>query len=220
MIAIVTPVGHERNALPQFLTDLALLPFNFTWIAVFDESSDGGYEWLCDNKPPWCVILQGNGTLGGAYVRGFRESIYLGAEKIIELDIGHPVKTLPEFVSALDTSPVVFGTRYGEGKYHAPVRRRVLSFLGTKISRWLLGLPFSDCTSGYQGFRSHALRTLLSHNIQSKWHFYQTEVKFYLRKCPFAEIPICYTSGKSSLKAEAIWESSYMLWRLFRANRK
>jgi len=40
----------------------------------------------------------------------------------------------------------------------------------------------ADLISGFQVFRSHVLRELVEYPLRSKVHFYQTEVRYLLRR--------------------------------------
>jgi dolichol-phosphate mannosyltransferase len=72
-----------------------------------------------------------------------------------------------------------------------------------------------DMTSGYQGFHREVVGLLLNYQLLSKAHFYQTEVRYLLRKKRFAEIPIHYQSPSPSVSDKAIKNSFSVLGHYF-----
>ena len=98
--------------------------------------------------------------------------------------------------------------------------RRTLSKVGTILSNILLGTRMYDMTSGFQGFHASVVADLLNYQLLSKAHFYQTEVRYLLRKKRFAEIPIHYQAPSPSVSKRAISNSisvlkHYFIQRLF-----
>jgi hypothetical protein len=72
------------------------------------------------------------------------------------------------------------------------IKRVFLSKAGTILSNILLGTKMYDMTSGFQGFHASIVKKFLAYNLLSKAHFYQTELRYLLRKTRYAEIPIHY----------------------------
>ena len=69
----------------------------------------------------------------------------------------------------------------------------------------VLGCPMKDATSGYESFSYEVMEKILAYPLRSKAHFYQTELRYLLRKRNWVEVPIHYTSpsprvSKSALK--------------------
>lgn len=220
IIAIITPIGNEIESIHTMYEELQKVNWHL-WIVVVDsfckDGSDYALRKLAKQDPRIVVLHIGKGTgVAKAYIRGIQQAIQLGATKIIEVDVGHPVDLLPKFVEALDQFPLVVGTRLAEGGRFVNVkfRRKLLSKLGTTLSHALLELPFSDCTSGLQGFSCQVAKAIPFDKFQSTGHFYQTEFKFYCQRLPFKEIPFTYIGTESSVKISAIKESLRILSRL------
>ena len=72
-----------------------------------------------------------------------------------------------------------------------------------------------DMTSGYQGFHAPIVKQILDYGLLSKAHFYQTEVRYLLRKKRFAEIPIHYRAPSPSVSQRAITNSLSVLFYYF-----
>ena len=64
-----------------------------------------------------------------------------------------------------------------------------------------------DMTSGYQGFHREIVGRFLSYELKSKAHFYQTELRYLLRKTRYMEVPIHYRAPSPSVNEKAIKNS-------------
>jgi dolichol-phosphate mannosyltransferase len=71
-------------------------------------------------------------------------------------------------------------------------------------------------TSGYQLFSRQALAQILERGIQSRGHFFQTEMKAYCRHFAVAEVPIHYRAASPSVNSDVVKDALRNLWRLFR----
>ena len=85
-----------------------------------------------------------------------------------------------------------------------PFSRRLLSRAGTRLSRLLLGLDLTDATGGFCAYRRRALQSLRSTEFLSEGYFYQTEMKFLLRRFSHKEIPISYKYHSSHLRFSSV----------------
>jgi dolichol-phosphate mannosyltransferase len=86
-----------------------------------------------------------------------------------------------------------------------------LSKAGTYLSNWLLGTRLFDATSGYQGFHAKIVEKFLAQGLRSQAHFYQTEIRYLLRKSRFAEVPIHYRAPSPSVSKKALKNSLAVL---------
>jgi dolichol-phosphate mannosyltransferase len=157
-----------------------------------------------------------NRNVVDAYLRGFRETVDLGYEIIIEMDGGlsHDPRALPGFLRALhEGNDCAFGSRYinGGSMVDSAWQRRLLSKGGSMLARILLGVRFADMTSGYQAFRRDVLVRLLDVELLSKAHFYQTEVRYLLRREKAIEVPIHYRAPSPRVSQNAIRNSFAVL---------
>lgn len=231
-LAIVTPVGNES----EYATELGLTELSYV-VARYPELKIRWYPVLDDFTSPeaserlyygtgsarsWMSPLRIDGKrgVGYAYLRGFWHAWLCGDQfpfdGLIEMDLGHPAKLIPTFANALRTHPVVYGTRYGKGRFvNCSWRRQLLSRLGTIASHMVLDMPMSDCTSGFEAFRTSVVGELLTNcDIKSCGHMFQTEVKYLCSRLPFAEVPFEYYGGKSSLRLKSVNEAMRTLLRL------
>ncbi len=157
-----------------------------------------------------------NRNVVDAYLRGFREALDHGHEIIIEMDGGmsHDPRALPGFLRALhEGNDCAFGSRYinGGSMVDSAWQRRFLSKGGSALARLLLGVRFADMTSGYQAFRREVLLRLVDRELLSKAHFYQTEVRYLLRREKAIEVPIHYRAPSPRVSRNAIRNSFAVL---------
>ena len=144
------------------------------------------------------------------YAKAFNYAVANGAEYVIGMDAGlsHDPKHIPQFVRLLSEYDCVFGSRK-LGAYKAPIDRKIVSKAGNLLSNVLLGLRSTDATSGFAGFRKEVISQIPFDSFQSRWYFYDTELKYYCREAGFkcAETPIDYIATSSSFKYSHIKEA-------------
>lgn len=170
--------------------------------------------WAPENR---CVV--------DAYIRGYREALSAGCDWILEIDAGfsHQPSDIPKFFEAMETGlDCVFGSRFmKKGKIESsPVSRRLVSWGGTRMTNLLLGTTQTDMTSGFELFSRSALLHVLDRGIQSRAHFFQTEIKTHCRRLRFVEVPITYRSASPSLGSSSLKEALSQLLRLGRMRLK
>lgn len=226
--AVVVPMANEEQDFALFITELIQvldkLATGTVYLVVDTVSIDGTLD-LCRSlsqndirfKTIWAPE---NRNVVDAYLRGFREAHVNGHEIIIEMDAGmsHDPKALPMFLRVLsEGNECAFGSRFinGGSMADSPINRRILSRGGTLVTNLLLGTHLFDMTSGYQGFHSHVIEELLNYELLSKAHFYQTEVRYILRKHRFAEIPIHYQAPSPRVSRNAIRNALKVLVHYF-----
>lgn len=222
--AVVIPLANEENELPGLVEALR---------RVMDHLNGGRAYFVVDNVSKDRTLdlcretgvadarfvtlwIPENRNVVDAYMNGFRSALTHGHEILIEMDGGlsHDPRAIPAFLRALNEgNDCAFGSRYinGGSMVDSPFARRFISKGGTILARWLLGVRMADLTSGYQAFRSDTLKVLLSHPLRSRAHFYQTEVRYLLRKSKWIEVPIHYRAPSPSVSRGAILNSFAVL---------
>lgn len=161
-----------------------------------------------------------NKNVVDAYVRGYREAIASGCDWILEIDAGysHQPADAPRFFAAMAQGlDCVFGSRFCKGgRMTGPLKRRIVSRGGTALANLLLGTRMKDMTSGFELFSRVTLQHVLDKGIQSRAHFFQTEIRAHCRNLRFAEVPIHYRVIGNSVNSKALSDAGANLWRLFR----
>jgi dolichol-phosphate mannosyltransferase len=228
-LGIVCPMANERSTAVEFVNSVLQQCKNFKsvkFFAVFDNTcKDGTFDLLkdCRNKLPQLQVIWApeDRCVVDAYVRGYREALEADCDWILEIDAGfsHQPAEIPQFFDKMAQGyDCVFGSRFCKGgKFsEAPLSRHFISRAGSILTNILLGTKLRDMTSGFEMFASDALRKVLDKGIQSRGHFFQTEIKVYCRNLKITEVPIHYRAPSQNVNAAVIMDAFANLFRLFR----
>lgn len=226
-LGIACPMANEARNAVRFVAAVLNQCHGFrrvVFFAVLDKATtDNTLELLREyaaSEPRLCVVwAPENRCVVDAYVRGFREALAAGCDWILEIDAGfsHQPEDIPKFFAAMRQGfDCVFGTRFSkEGRVsEGSPKRYMVSRGGTMLANLLLGTRLTDMTSGFELFSRNALELVLQRGIQSRAHFFQTEIKTYCRKLRVTEVPIHYRAPSARLGMRAIKEAFRQLWRL------
>ena len=155
--------------------------------------------------------------LGKAYLEGMRWALERPYDCVVTMDadFSHHPRYLHGFFKAIETHDLVIGSRYIRGGElrNWPASRKILSRFGNWYARTLMGLPFSDLTSGFHCFRAGLLKKLLGCPIHTEGYAFLMELKSLaiLQGATFQEIPIIFsdrTKGDSKISKRVIFESA------------
>ena len=199
-----------------------------TFFAVFDrvnkDSSLDQMRELEQTEPRLRVLwAPENRCVVDAYLRGYKEALDSGCDWILEIDAGfsHQPTDIPQFFDAMEQGmDCVFGSRFIGRFEKSSLKRRFVSWGGTVLTNLLLGTRQTDMTSGFELFSRDTLTMAINRGIQSRAHFFQTEIKTYCRNLKFVEVPITYRAASPRLGMKAVKEAFWQLWRLFQLRLK
>jgi dolichol-phosphate mannosyltransferase len=199
-----------------------------TFFAVFDrvnkDSSLDQMRELEQTEPRLRVLwAPENRCVVDAYLRGYKEALDSGCDWILEIDAGfsHQPTDIPQFFDAMEQGmDCVFGSRFIGRFEKSSLKRRFVSWGGTVLTNLLLGTRQTDMTSGFELFSRETLIMAINRGIQSRAHFFQTEIKTYCRNLKFVEVPITYRAASPRLGMKAVKEAFWQLWRLFQLRLK
>jgi dolichol-phosphate mannosyltransferase len=156
---------------------------------------------------------------GSATIAGLNHGIANGYESILTLDadFSHNPADLPRLLTALSDADVAVGSRYvgGVRVLNWEVRRLLLSLAANTYVRGLSGLACVDCTSGFRGYRTSALKRVRLDGIKATGYAFLPELLFELGRVRVAEVPICYTErrlGESKMSGRIIAEAVVRPW--------
>jgi len=162
--------------------------------------------------------------LGTAYLAGFKWALSRDFDCVFEMDadFSHDPGHLPEFLRAIETTDLVLGSRYRNGKVTVvnwPISRLILSYAANIYARSVTGLQLYDATGGFKCFRRRVLETIDLDDVRSNGYAFQIEVSFRAWKKGFRieEIPIVFTDrteGESKMSKHIVREAIWMVWRL------
>lgn len=219
-MGIACPMANEEENCVEFVEALLAECGEFRAVRMFvvlDQVSKDGtrarLEELAGREPRLEVVwAPENRCVVDAYVRGYRAALAAGCDWILEIDAGfsHDPREAGRFFAKMaEGYDCVFGTRFGRGGRieDGSWKRRMISRGGGLLANVLLGTRLSDMTSGYEMFSRGALEMVLEKGIQSRAHFFQTEIKVSCRKLRCAEVPITYRCPSPRLGRKAVGEA-------------
>ena len=226
--ALVIPMANEEPDFEPFVTELQKsmdrIGSGKAYLVVDNVSKDRTLD-LCRDLEKRddrfvAVWAPGNRNIVDAYMRGYHEALKNGHEIIIEMDAGmsHDPRALPLFLRVLNEgNECAFGSRFinGGSIWNSTWKRTFLSRVGTLMSNVLLGTRMYDMTSGFQGFHRNVVETFVDYPFLSTGHFYQTELRYLLRRSRFAEVPIHYRAPSPSVSGGSVKNSLSSLLRYF-----
>lgn len=215
--AVIVPMANEEKEFDEFVSLLSLvldeLKSGSVYLIVDDVSKDRTLELCTDlsrkDSRFHSIYAPENRSVVDAYLKGYETAYKNGHQLIIEMDAGlsHDPRAVPIFLRALNEgNECAFGCRFmnGGSMGDSPMNRWMLSKIGTIVSNVLLGTHFKDMTSGYQGFHREVVGKILDYRLKSKAHFYQTEIRYLLRKFKGCEVPIHYNAPSPRVSQKAI----------------
>ncbi len=232
-LAVVCPMANEGADAVRFVQEALRYCGGFGSVRFFtvldrankDNSLDLLREYALSEPRLRVLWAPENRCVVDAYIRGYREALAAGADWILEIDAGfsHQPEDIPKFFGAMESGryDCVFGSRFMAGSRLSDRswKRYFVSRGGTLLTNLLLGTRQTDMTSGFELFSRDALRMVLVRGIQSRAHFFQTEIKVYCRGLRVCEMPIHYRAPSPRLGGSALREAFRELKRLWREER-
>lgn len=226
--AVIIPMANESKEFEPFACalkkELDKLESGTVYFIIDNVSKDNTLQ-LCQDlseKDPRFVTIWApeNRNVVDAYLRGYKEAVDRKHDVVIEMDAGlsHDPRAIPMFLRVLNEgNECAFGSRFinGGSIWNSTWKRTFLSKTGTILSNVLLGSSMYDMTSGFQGFHADIVQKFLDYHLLSKAHFYQTELRYLLRKSRYAEIPVHYMAPSPSVSKKAIINSFSVLFYYF-----
>ena len=226
--ALIIPLANESEDFQPFIDMVKFvidyIPEGSVYLVV-DKVSKDNTRFLCEDlskndKRFSTIWAPENKNVVDAYIKGLTTAYQNNHDLFIEMDAGlsHDPRAIPMFLRVLNEgNECAFGSRFmnGGSMSKSPLRRVLLSKIGTLLSKILLGSKLKDMTSGFQGFNRTIVRKIINHKFRSTGHFYQTELRYLLRNYRIAEVPIHYQAPSPNVNKNAIFNSLSTLTWLF-----
>ncbi len=227
-VRVVVPTYNEAESIETLIERVMELGERFRVLVVDDSSPDGTAEIVRALEARYpdridLLIRPVKEGIGRAYVAGFRQALQTGDPLIAQMDadLSHAPEDLKRFVAAADAADLVLGSRYIDGGDTSgwPVHRRIISRLGGRYARLVLGVPVQDLTGGFKLYRRAALEALDIDRITSDGYVFQIETtyKTMLNGFRVVEVPIHFVdrvAGKSKLSRRIVLEAAVVVWKL------
>jgi dolichol-phosphate mannosyltransferase len=226
--AIIIPMANEEKMFLAFTNELKKildrLESGTVYLVIDHVSKDNTLQLsnhLSETDSRFKTIwAPENKNVVDAYLRGYKEALLNNHDLIIEMDAGlsHDPRAIPMFLRTLNEgNECVYGSRFinGGSIWQSTWKRWFFSKSGTLLANILLGSSMYDMTSGYQGFHANIVEEFLNYPMISKSHFYQTELRYLLRKKRYREVPIHYRAPSQSVSSKSIGNSLSTLLHYF-----
>ena len=165
-VSLIIPTYNEAKNVPLLLEELFLVArenqIDLEVIIVDDNSPDGTgavADSLTQKYPLRVIHRSGKLGLGSAVRAGFAvaQSEILG---VMDADLSHDPKTIPDMVRALKESDIVLGSRFESGSEVEQWKwwRKAISTIGVAITRGITGVK--DPLSGFFFFKRPVIENI------------------------------------------------------------
>lgn len=224
---VVIPTYNEKDNVRALSSAVLAQHPDLRILFVDDNSPDGTGsiidELVTENDRVHVLHRSGKLGLGSAYREGFKAALSKGADYLLEMDadFSHDPAVLPLFLSAIEESDLVVGSRYlnGVSVVNWPIRRLILSYFASVYARWVTGLELRDCTSGFKCFRRSTIEAIDLSRVKSDGYSFQIEMNYRCMEKGFriTEIPIIFIdrhAGSSKMSGTIVREAVIMVWKL------
>ena len=228
-VVVALPTYNERENL-EAIAEAILQSLPEAALLVVDDNSPDGTGTLADTmgarEPRLHVLHRGaKEGLGVAYRDAFRWALARDDTRAVvqmDADFSHDPADLPRLLAPLMTgSDLVLGTRYmpGGGTIGWPLRRRLISRVGTTFARVMLFLPYRDLTGGFKAWRRELLEAIRLREANASGYGFQIEATWWAhrRHAVVTQVPIVFrerVAGKSKMSGGIVREALRLVLRL------
>ena len=236
-VTVVVPTYNEIGTLETAAEGVVAHGYR---LLIVDDNSPDGTGVLADSLSRQSPLISAlhrtqKAGLGRAYAAGFAVALESGAEVVCEMDadLSHDPARLPALVAAIEAgADVAIGSRLVPGGEIVdwPAWRRLLSRGGNRFSRFALGVPVHDITSGFRAFRADSLQRLDAASSVANGYTFQIEMvrRAHSAGMQVTEVPITFverTAGESKMDTRIVFEAMRLVtyWglkRLFMGRRR
>ncbi len=208
---IFSATYNEKENIQELIYQISQFKENLDILIIDDNSPDQTGEILVKLKSKFnnLVSIHRDQKLGldTAHKFAYQYAIDNGYTKLITMDadLSHDPKEIPVFINLLNKHEFVIGSRYmNGGKCEMKGLRLLMSIIGNKVIRLILGLECTEFTSSYRGFNIRKLQNFNLNIVNSKGYSFFMESIFRIAQNGYKihQIPITFknrTKGKSKI---------------------
>jgi len=213
-ISIIVPTYNESQNINELLNRVhdALHNIEHEIIVVDDDSPDMTWKIVEDrikiDSKVRIIRRKNDRGLSRAVVAGFNaaKGNLLG---VIDADLQHDERILPEMIKKTDTASIVIGSRYvkGGGVGDWQFSRRIKSWLATKIAALILNIAVNDPMAGFFVINKETYQKIRN-KINPQGFKILLEI-LYHSNAEAVEVPYHFrsrSSGESKLTSKVVWE--------------
>ena len=224
---VITPTYNERENIEGLAEAVLAVPGELHYLIVDDNSPDGTgdlADQIAQREPRFQVLHRaGKLGLGSAYREAFTLALEQGFDAVISMDgdWSHDPKYLPDLVAGTSNADLVIGSRYlnGISVVNWELSRLIMSTVANTYARLVTGMPFRDCTSGFQCITRQALEAIGLSAIQTSGYSFLIDLKYRILASGLngVEVPIVFTdrrAGTSKISRAEIARSMVTPWKM------
>lgn len=222
---VFTATFNESENIKNFLN--IALRINHIDILIIDDNSPDGTAKIIenykkDNENLHLIVRKEKEGLDTAHKLAFSFAKEKGYSNLITMDadLSHDPSKIPIFQSELNSNAFIIGSRYVEGgRNETKLARYLLSIVGNKIIKIVLGINCEEFTTSYRGFNHRLLRLLQKRKIKSTGYSFFMEIIYHINimGVKIVQIPINFhdrVSGQSKIPKIEIFRTLYNVLRL------
>ena len=226
---VIVPTYNEILNIEKLIFLIMNVKNNFDVLVVDDNSPDQTFIKVSKLREKFknrlfLLLRKKKEGLGKAYLDGFNWAIKKKYDYIFQMDgdFSHDPLELDAMYKKINSGiDVVIGSRYlnGINVINWPLSRIILSKGASYYVKLITGIPISDPTSGFVGFKSKVLNSISLDKIKFIGYAFQIELKYKSWKKGFSldEHSIIFKNrvkGKSKMNSSIIWEAIYGVVKL------
>jgi dolichol-phosphate mannosyltransferase len=226
-VLAITPTYNERDNLEELVQAVLASPVGADYLIVDDNSPDGTgalADEIAKREPRFHVMHRsGKLGLGSAYREAFARAVGEGYDAVVSMDgdWSHDPQYLVALIHGAKQADLVIGSRYLQGVsvVNWELSRLIMSQVANQYARLVTGLPFRDCTSGFQCITRRALESIGLSDIRSNGYSFLIELKYRIVHAGLVglEVPIVFTqrrAGTSKISKAEIGRSMITPWKM------
>ena len=221
---IVIPTYNEAENIEAIIRQLLSIDTSYHVVVVDDSSPDGTGSFVkaVISEYPDRIFLETRPKkegLGRAYLHAFKWALLKGYNYIFEIDadFSHNPNDIPRMQERLiKGADVVIGSRYIDGinVINWPLGRILLSLGASYYVKFFTGLPVTDPTAGFVGYKAEVLNTIDLDSVKFVGYAFQIELKYkaWIKGFNLQEVSIIFLNqakGQSKMNGSIIWEAIY-----------
>lgn len=221
-VVILIPTYNEAGNIALTLKQIHDVDPRFHVVVLDDNSPDGTGEVVKKTKQMYpnvsLVERWKNKGFAQSYLDGFARVSADGHYDVLvtmDADFSHEPGELPALLALFDRgADMVIGSRYARRQSfpHISWWRRVMSHLANIYVGFLLGLPVTDCTSGFMAMRMSMLPRLNLRHIRTDGYGFLFGLKYRAHRARFRilEHPVRWPDrhqGNSKMNVGRVVES-------------
>jgi len=198
-ILIFAATYNEAENIKNFIEKILELNINLDLLIIDDNSPDKTWEivnnYKKNNKNIVLIKRKGKEGLDTAHKFAFNYAKEHNYNYLVTLDadFSHDPTKIPDFLNELKDQPFVIGSRYiKDGKNEMKLKRYILSVVGNKIIKFVLGINCDEFTSAYRGFNLNMLKNFDIDGVSSRGYSFFMETVYLLDSAGYniKQIPI------------------------------